>query len=149
MDVFVGLNRLLKSLQGWVCNSPRPDSAQVLPAPGSAALLPALTPALPPGTRRSIPKQGQGGVSLAQPLVPRSQAGPPPQYLPPNQECPVGLWHPFGVPGSLCPVLHQRHRGRWSVSILRQLQAGLVTQLSTRRGLWGRGARMAPAASWG
>lgn len=64
MDVFVGLSGLLKSLRGWVCKSPSSDSARVLPAPGSAALLPALTPALSPGTRRSVLKQGHGGVSL-------------------------------------------------------------------------------------
>lgn len=65
MDVFMGLSGSQKSLRGWLCKSPSPDSAQVLPAPRSAALLPALTPALPPGTCRSIPKQGHAGVSLA------------------------------------------------------------------------------------
>ena len=61
-------------------------------------------------------------------LLPNLLCHVPRQDHPP-QECPVGLWGPFGVPGSPCPALPQRHQGRWSASILHQLQAALVTQL--------------------
>lgn len=106
MNVFVGLSGLLKSLQGWVCKSPSSDTARGLPAPGSAALLPALTPALPPGTHRSVLKQDMV-VSLLSNLlcqVPR-QGHPPSTTTPPKsaqQACGVPLVSP-APRAQLCP----------------------------------------------